>query len=241
MKALENYGYITHIVCVGDSLQKIAVKYGISDWREIAYINDLQYPYIDDDITSPMQVGNTYVSGESARTIDSSKVAKVGDSLLIPSFNYTTAPAYSQVNQEELEKLAYGSDLDIYGYDYMNEQVMDLSEKGELSETSSGDIRLAEGVRNLRQQLLIELSTPLGALILHPDFGSTIREMNGMKTTKQTLTKIALEAQRVILKNFRVSGIKDMEVTKVDTASRIKCTIVPISPYSAFTFDETIE
>ena len=227
MKALENYGYITHIICVGDSLQKIAVKYGISDWREIAYINDLQYPYIDDDITSPMQVGNTYVSGESARTIDSSKVAKVGDSLLIPSFNYTTAPAYSQVNQEELEKLAYGSDLDIYGYDYMNEQVMDLSEKGELSETSSGDIRLAEGVRNLRQQLLIELSTPL--------------EMNGMKTTKQTLTKIALEAQRVILKNFRVSGIKDMEVTKVDTASRIKCIIVPISPYSAFTFDETIE
>lgn len=238
---MDNYGYITHIVCVGDSLQKIAIKYGLDDWREIAYLNDLQYPYIDDDITSPRQVGNTYEAGSGVRTIDSSKVAKVGDSLLIPSFNYATAPAYSQVNQEDLEKLAYGSDLDIYGYDYMNEFVMDLSEKGELSETSSGDIRLAEGIRNLRQQLLIELSTPLGALILHPDFGSTIRDMNGMKATKQTLIKIMLEAQRVILKNFRVKEIKDMEITKEGTASRIKCIIIPISPYSAFVFNEIIE
>lgn len=216
--------------------------YGIPDWREIVYLNNLKYPYVDDNIQSTRDVPNYYDEHKEIRKIDISGVAKVGDSILLPSFDYATQPEFSQVDQQrELENLAYGSDLDIYGYDSQNEFVMNMSIKGELSDNSEGDIRLAEGVRNLRQQLLIELSTPLGALILHPDFGSTIREMNGMKATKQTLIKIHLEVQRVIMKNFRIKEIRDLTVTKDGTASRVKCSIVPVSPYSIFEFDETIE
>lgn len=231
-------GYITHVVSVGDSLQKIAIQYGLDDWREIAYINNLNYPYINDDVTAQRvsEDGTTSVG-----QIDASGIAKIGDQLLIPNWNYTTTPTYNQITAKKLEKLAYGCDISIYTYEQPG-VVVDLQQKGELVEDGYGDLDIAEGVANIRQSLLIELNTPRGALLLHPDFGSDIKKRIGMKASKSNLIKIQLEAQRVILKNFRVKSIRNMEVTQDggSGACRIKCEIEPISPYSVFTFNELI-
>ena len=68
---MNNSGYITHVVQVGDSLQKIASAYNISDWKDLVYINNLEYPYICDTLNANATVGNG--------------VLKVGDKMLIPS------------------------------------------------------------------------------------------------------------------------------------------------------------
>jgi len=220
------YGYTTHTIKVGDSLQRLGSMYGLDDWREIVYLNKLEYPFIDDII------GSTEYSGNS-------NVAKVGDSILIPG-SYSTAPSSLQIdNIASLETLAYGSDIDIYSYDSMNEFSMNLEEKGEIS-SDSGDIKLAEGIKNLRQQLLIRISTPLGSLILHPEFGSKLLNMVGVKGTQTNVTKFQLEVQECFLSDFRVLAVDDVIVNLKQGACNISCSITPISPYNAFKFDETL-
>ena len=95
---MESYGYRTHTISAGDSLQKIAVMYGIDDWREIAYFNNLSYPYVSSD----------------APQVSQKNVAIIGDLIYIPSYDYKIAPIADELNSTTLEEQAYGCDLDIY-------------------------------------------------------------------------------------------------------------------------------
>lgn len=217
-------GYITHTIKVGDSVQRLAVMYKLSDWRDIVYLNELEYPFIDDEIGS-----TTYANNEA--------VKKVGQEILIPA-NYTTAiPAQS--NMAELEKMAYGSDLDIYNFTPENELVVSLEEKGELSD-QDGDLRLSEGIANLKQRMIIRLSTSKGSLTLHPEFGSTLKNLVGLKATPQTLIKMRLEVQRCILSDSLIKGIKELNVDKQGGKVIITCIVVPIPPYKPFAFATAI-
>lgn len=226
--AKENkYGYLTHIVRIGDSIQRLAIQYGISDWREIVFLNGLEYPYIDSAfVKSEEYQGNT-------------KVAKVGDSILVPAAYESPAIVSSDISA--LEKFTYGSDLDIYAYDETNKLAVRLEEKGELSADKTGDLAIAAGVANLRQRLIIRLGVPKGSFILHPEFGSELHKLIGLKDTQQNRTKIQLEVQRCILSDPLVKGLNALTTYKVGSGRLgVDAGVVPVPPYKPFRFTENI-
>lgn len=217
--------YITHVIRVGDSLQKIAIAYGVDDWRYLVYVNNLVYPYICDTLDDNI---NEKIEG----------VLRVGDKLLIPSKEYNS-PA-NNIKIDNIEKRAYGCDLDLYNYEFSgNERVKNLESKGELS-NNNGDLKLSEGIENLRQRLLIRLSVAKGSMILHPEFGSDIDKYVGLKGTQQNIIKLQLAVQESILSDNLVEKVKDLTVEVKGGVLTINCEIIPTPPHSPFKFTEDI-
>ena len=214
---MAEFGYQTHIVATGDSLQKIALVYNVDDWREIAYFNNLSYPYINDDVTKLVE-GN---------------VASVGDVIFIPSYDYKVAPKSSELTQKIMEEQAYGCDLDIYTATDDNGKAKDLDIKGELS-GDNGDLRLARGIENLKQQLTIKLSTRKGTIMLHPNWGCDVLNMVGTKGTEENLTDMMLMVREAILEDFRVVSVSNLSISKNFNSVTINCDIQPIPPYPLF-------
>ena len=217
-------GYVTHTVQAGDSLQKIAVFYNIEDWKTLAILNKLEYPFI------------YTILGDSEYS-DNPKVLKVGDKLLIPSENLDSHT--SDLNIENAEDYAYGRDLDLYSSDEQHENVKELTSNGELR-GNCGDLLIANGLKNLRQRLLIRLSTPIGSLILHPEFGSNINKYIGMKNTAQNLIKMKLAVQECILSDELISEITRLDLDFNGGALTIDSDLVPVPPYAPFAFKGTI-
>lgn len=217
------YGYKTHIVNSGDSIQKIALAYGVEDWREIVYFNGLDYPYIGAD-------GEIYES----------KVAKTGDVLMIPSYDYVISPTVSDVSLPTMEELAYGTDLDLYSEITDMRGMYNFAINGELSSNPELDLKLVTGIKNLSQQLTTKLSTPKGTLMLHPDWGCDLKKMLGLKGSLENLTKMRLMVQECILEDNRVNSIENLVLTKNNKKIIITCDIYPIEPYPKFAYSGNI-
>lgn len=211
--------YIVHTVGVGDTIQAIAMMYGC-DWTELVTINGLEYPYIDD------------VIGVSEYA-DNDAVAKVGSKLVIPTTGINI-PQKTNNSSAEVEKYAFGCDLDLYSWDNGETASNNLETEGELSSDGKGDVLLSEGLNNLRQQLTTRLGTPKGALLLHPEFGTNLLDYIGRRTTVELLTKIQLEIRECLLSDFRVKDVGDINVAFHDHAIFVDCIIYPIEPYSVF-------
>lgn len=220
---VDTQGYTTHVVRAGDSLQKIAIVYGIDNWQEIAYFNKLDYPYIVDEVT--------FISDKN--------VARVGSILYIPNYDYSTSPRIDEITDEKMEEQAYGCDLDIYSAVDDNGKAQNLETKGELASTNN-DLRVVKGISNLKQQLQIRLSTPKGSLMLHPEYGCDITNMVGLKGTTENLMKMMLTVQECLLQDFRVTGIENLSITNDEDMILIECDIHPIAPYPQFSFSSTI-
>ncbi|MCM1216787.1 MAG: DUF2634 domain-containing protein [Lachnospiraceae bacterium] len=221
------YGYITHTLQIGDSLQRLAITYNLVDWRELVYLNNLEPPYVD----------TSAVRSENYR--NNSKVAKVGDSILIPAAYQSPVASSADINL--LERYAYGADLDIFSYDETNIKAIRMDEKGELSADKLGDLAIATGVQNLRQRLIIRLSVHKGSFILHPEFGSELHTLIGLPWTAQNVIKIQLEVQKNILSDPFVQGVSDIEVAKVEHGTlMVDCGVAPVPPYKPFKFSESI-
>ncbi len=211
--------YIVHTVGAGDTVQSIGELYGV-DWTQVVTINGLEYPYIDDDL----------INNEST-TIDS--VAKIGSKLVIPTIGLQI-PNKINNSSKEIEKYAFGCDIDLFSLEKSSNKYVNLEVAGQMTDNLQGDLLLSEGVTNLRQQLIIRLGTPKGALILHPEFGSNLLKYIGRKTTVELLTEVSLEIQECILGDFRVKEIMDIQVIFKDGGIWVSCIIQPIEPYSAF-------
>lgn len=209
--------YIVHTVGVGDTIQSIGLLYDV-DWTELAIVNGLEYPYIDDSIEL-----NEYANVDT--------VAKVGSKLVIPTKGLNIPKKTNNI-ADEIEKYAFGCDLDLFSFD--TSKVVNLEIEGQLTDDGRGDIKLSEGMENLRQQLIIRLGTPKGSLLLHPDFGTHILDYIGKRVTKELLIKIKLEVQECLMGDFRVLGVDDVEVVFRDHGVFVECVVQPIEPYSVF-------
>lgn len=218
----EIYGYKTHMITAGDSIQRIALAYGIEDWREIVHFNKLDYPYIGND--EEVYEGN---------------VVGTGDVIMIPSYDYVVSPIASDVSLPTMEELAYGIDLDLYT-EVDSFSIHNFEIKGELSGDENLDLRLVTGIKNLAQQLTTKLSTPKGLLWLHPDWGCNLKKYIGRKGSIENLTKMKLMAQEAILEDNRVSAIENLTLTKTSNKITITCDIYPISPYPKFSYSGEI-
>lgn len=211
--------YIVHTVGAGDTIQSIGLLYGV-DWTELVVINGLEYPYIDDDI-------------EINEHKDLDSVAKIGSKLVIPTIGLNI-PNKTNNSADEIEKYAFGCDLDLFSLEQTENHVVNLEVEGQLTDDNKGDIKLSEGIENLRQQLIIRIGTPKGALLLHPEFGTHILDYIGKRTTVELLIKIKLEVQECLLGDFRVLGVSDLEVVFRDHGVFVECVVHPIEPYSVF-------
>lgn len=206
-------GLKTHTVTIGDSLQKLARLYEIDDWRDIAQVNNLHSPYIDSVFQS-----NDYLDDEG--------VAKVGDVILIPNLNGIRH--ISKSKDEELESLAYGIDLDLYG-----DNIVSTEEEGSLS-IEGTDVKLAKGLDNLAQQLKIRLGTKKGALLLHPDFGSNIHKYTGKLDRFEDRNKLIFEAESCLRSDFRVKDVKNLKIFPENGYNYLLAEIIPIEPGQPF-------
>lgn len=221
----KSYGYKTHVVKYGDSIQKIAYDYDISDWREIVYFNNLESPYIN---------------AESYDRVEGN-VANIGDTIYIPSYDYEVSPkaTSSSISDNDMIEQAYGCDLDIYTAVDDNGRAKDLMVVGQLTD-SDNDLMLARGIQNLKQQLTIKLSTRKNTLMLHPEWGCNVKDMCGTKGTQEHMIDMMLMVKEAIIEDFRITSIKDLQVEKVNDVINIYCKIIPISPYPEFEYSTTI-
>lgn len=209
-------GLITHRIELGDSLQRIAKKYDIKNWREIVEINQLDSPYIDSVHEGFLDYGDK-------------KVAKLGEYILIP-----TSQAYSVANsndKSEIEAVAYGMDLDLY-----HNKTVDHDVKGHL-EVNHSDVDIVKGLENLGQQLLSRLSVEKGSLFMHPEFGSRLSRYYGKNYSQENVNKIIFEVESCIRSDFRVKDIKDIDAEVIGGQVIIRAKVIPIEPGKPFSFE----
>lgn len=209
----------THTVTIGDSLQKLARIYNVSDWRTIAELNELESPYIDSRFPIVADYGTK-------------KVALVGTLLLIP--NLSTTSTIPKFKSKDIEGVAYGKDLDLYG-----EEPIGMREKGYLREGNT-DIQTVSGIANLAQQLMTRLSVKRGALLMHPDFGSDLDRYLGKLDSQENRNKILFEVEACIRSDARVQDVFDLQVLAENGVLMVSGKIVPIEPGQPFVLRHNI-
>ena len=215
-------GFITYTIKQGDTLQRIATQYKLESWQQIAALNNLTYPFIDDSVE--------WIQQEEKNP----NLRYIGDNILVPA-DYEEVP--ESINTKELQKLAYGCDLDITSELSNENGTVNIESRGELREDETGDLSVVEGVANLRQAVILKLMTPKGSLPLHPNYGSDLLLLMGKPRTHKQLVKIRLEIERSIKGDFRITKIENIEVMTGENGSvRVSCDIIPIEPFSVFRF-----
>lgn len=216
--------YTMHTVTEGDTIQSIGLLYGV-DWTKLVTVNGLEYPYINCNVTE-----DEYTEKDT--------VANIGSKLVIP-FDGIQVPNKTNNSSKEIEKYNFGCDLDLFSSLESANGVINLESSGELTDNTEGDVRLSEGINNLRQQLILRLGTPKGTLLLHPDFGSNILDYIGGKTTVERLIKIKLEVQESILSDFRVLAVSNITVEFKKGGVFVDCVVHPDGNYSVFKLTNT--
>jgi phage baseplate assembly protein W len=98
----------------------------------------------------------------------------------------------------------------------------------------------AAGVANIKQALILRLSTRYGELPMHSDYGSDFPDMIGWSKTSANLTKMKLEIMETFKKDARVSNVMDCTITSITGGVKITCNILLTTPNASFVFNETI-
>lgn len=206
-------------------MQSIAQRYysDVSAWTELIEHNNLKYPYI--------------VDNEDLKLKDPAGLVMVGDTIIIPneeSLSDVVLQDISSRDRDALLELSFGRDLNITD----NEE--SFNEHGTSDEIlgfsgRSGDLDTVTGVSNVKQQLQTRLLTPVGSLMLHPDYGSNLHNLFGYNIPEQAVL-IDLEVCRTLLKDSRVqsanntdwkiegnvySGTYDVELRSVEESIRL--------------------
>lgn len=178
--------YRNHIVAYGDTLQSIssALLNDVSRWVEIAVINDLEFPFISEN-------------GEP-------KTKSVGQQLLVPDEGQFQDVIPSNEIFDTYED-AMGKDISLFPEDDVF--AVFSEETGEISSNLLGDINVVRGFRNLRQSLILRLSTPKGSLLHHPEYGTTILSILGKRGNSEVLHRLKIEIERAIRSDDRVEDI----------------------------------
>jgi hypothetical protein len=209
---------ITHTIIQGDTLQRLAVVYHVESWQNIVYMNDLVYPFIIDDIPA---------------TEDRlPNIKYIGDTIIIPANGVADL---NYVSNLELQRRTFGCDIKLNLETQLND-IQNLESQGQMDVNALLDLQLAEGVENLKQSLIRRLTTRLGELPLHPDYGSKFLDMLGCKKTYSNLVKMRLEVQETFLKDTRVSEIKNCKAVTVGKGVLITCDIITVNPQATVPF-----
>jgi len=190
--------YKRHIISYQDTVQSISQRHTgtVGNWKKIVDYNNLKYPYIVDDPQEKLK-----------RPKD---ILTIGEEIIIP-----IEQDLLDVDSDNLRKrdkdlilgLALGRDLNMLGEGTYPYSTNKNGEVFELSANSKGDLKLAQGVDNLKQSIIARLLTYRGSHLLHPDYGSNIHNLIGMKAMPESLQMIDDEIESTIKKDGRVARV----------------------------------
>lgn len=183
--------YLKYTIIQDDTLQSIAqaTSGDISIWQDIATFNNLRYPYIVD---TPKE-----------KLADPGHLVTWGDVIVLPielDVNDIDAYKINRQDQEEIEKIALGSDLS-----FKTVGLGSWDDIFQLQANNHGDLAIVSGLDNLKQAIVNRLLTAKGSLEGHPNFGSEIEENLGLKTNNQ-LEIVNNDISRAILSDGRIEG-----------------------------------
>lgn len=193
--------YRKHTIRYGDTVQSISQRHfgTVEEWRRIVRYNNLVYPYI---------VGS---SEEKKKNPES--LVTVGDTITIPietSFMDRAVDDFGRKDRELIMSLALGRDLSITANENFFNTRGTSDEILEMSASNKGDLRTTIGAENLKQALIARLLTPMGSLLMHPDYGSNLHQMFGRATVEQARL-IEIEVLSTIKKDGRVRDARAVE------------------------------
>lgn len=189
----------TYIVKHGDTLQGISqrVLKDSSRYLEIAEINDLQYPFISDE-----DINNTHIKTP-------------GDVIILPVDNPILETSFKHVRND-----GYTSDL------ILANKLNTFSDAGDVQVDAYGDLLVSDELVSLQQDLLHCLFTPIGSLLLHPDYGSHLHDIIGHKRTMYWRELCEVEITRVLYCDPRVKEVKKVVIQDIPSGFSIFFTCV---------------
>ncbi len=205
--------YSKYVISDGDTLQSIAqsVLGDASQWYDIATYNKLVYPYI---------------SG-----LSSDSVVSIGDTIIIPKSsdnNYDmSADSLSESQKNSLSAFVLGKDLSLIDDTSAIESRGTTDEIISL-ESSGKTLSTVTGYDNLVQALLVRLNTPIGTLLLHPDYGNNFSDILGQSNTLSNVNKLQVGIEQTLRKDSRVSDVKIISTDIDDGIVKINVSITPI-------------
>ena len=215
-----------HVITQDETIQQIAANYlgDVSLWKDIVKYNGLQYPYLVD--TPEEKLNNV------------SHLMCLGDTIIIPSNTSLSDIDPNNLpvrDQETIEQLALGNDLAI---DYTNSEFSNWGTYDGLADmqgNGKGDLALNRGSNNLKQAIIMRLSTRKGTLALHTGYGSTLSTMIGQPSS------IYLEAtknsiQQCLETDSRVGSVTCNYFTALGNKVTSSWTVVPQGLETSWTF-----
>jgi len=153
----------------GDTLQSIAARElgDANSWVDLFQYNDLQYPYIVD------------TAQEKHKNLE--HLVMLGDQIVIPietTIGDINPLDLMQEDKRQVENLVLGSDLNLTSF---FDRYKDKGTQDDILELSgnykNGDIAVTQGQQNVKQAIIMRLLTPLGSILLHPDYGSNLHNL----------------------------------------------------------------
>jgi len=205
--------YIRHAVIQEDTLQTLAQRYlnDASRWVELSVLNGLDYPFIVNKLRDK----------ETPETVKA-----IGEIVLIPSENRDILEGLKRYEiQDEYDRLL-GEDIALF--EYSDGIYLTADGQGEMEGNNKGDLKTVRGVKNLKQALLMRLSTPLGGLLHHPLYGTELHDLLGVPNTYDNQQKIKIEIERTIRADKRVKDIliDSFAIEKDTVKATIKITAI---------------
>lgn len=154
------------VIGQGDTLVNLAARYlgDARQWQQIAVLNGLNPPFIDDLASTPLDSDDPVFSGVLGR----------GGKVLIPSFakppeQQSLLPVLGVRVEEESEVHLLGTDLKLTPYGGREGALLyDLEVD---TDRGSADVKVVSGVANISQAIMIRLSTDKGTDVLFKRMG----------------------------------------------------------------------
>lgn len=197
--------YLNQIIMLQSNVERSPDQRIINSISEIPVSGELVIELSgDEDLAKYKTQDKAYLRVFAPQTINSTLFVLIPNKEVIPGNIKTSTPWFLRSKGEDERRAG----VDLY-----------VDEKGDLQFTPSGDIQLSYGAANGIQALLILLSTELGSLTRHQDYG--ISSNIGSKNIRATAIKqkMAESVSKQILNDSRFDRLKTLSVQSLDGAS----------------------
>jgi hypothetical protein len=183
----------TRVIEAGHTIQTLALKYlrSVDAYRDLIVINNLKYPYINDQ---PESNTNPRVLG----------VLMPGDTIYVPQTG--TPKLQTAVADSRGYPLTYGGDL--YNLKYGTD--IQLTEDFDIDLDVTGDAKLVSGQSNVAQALLLKILYEKNSLKRHPSIGTRISIGAKSIDVRETVTDV----RRSLMSDSRVDALLASEVVQ---------------------------
>ena len=201
----------------GDTLERIALETmaDVGRVQDIIDLNDLVYPfvltdrdYVVGDFTPEFDPYGFRVGLTVDRTNVPPGVLVTGEVIYLPSD--ARVPRAAQLTDRDVE--LWGRDLALDG-------------DGFLAIDANGELQTVAGVDNIRQALAQCIRVVRGELVLHPDYGIERLLAVGIEGTEQNALFSGLEVARTVRRDPRVTGVRNINVSLLDTTNAASMTV----------------